>query len=149
MLTKKITPCLLFSGQAKEAAEYYVSIFKKSKITHSTAWTTSFNIEGQDFVALDGPKTPFTWAVSFYITCKTQKEIDYYSAKLRAGGGEQQPCGWVKVKFGLSWQITPEMMPKLLAAKDKEKVGRLMEAMMEMKKLDIAKLKRAFAGKGK
>ena len=110
MLYKKITPCLLFDGRAQEAAEFYVSIFKKSKITHKNPFATSFRIEGHDFVALNGPKTPFTWAVSFYVACKTQKEIDYYWSKLRAGGGKEQPCGWVKDKYGLSWQIAPTII---------------------------------------
>ncbi len=108
MLYKKITPCLLFQGQAQEAAEFYTSIFKKSKILDSTPFTTSFRIEGHDFVALNGPKASFTWAVSFYVTCKNQKEVDYYWSKLSSGGGEEQPCGWVKDKFGLSWQIIPD-----------------------------------------
>lgn len=149
MVSQKITPCLLFDGRAQEAAEFYVSVFKKSKITHSNAFTTSFNLDGQDFVALNGPKSQFTWAVSFMVPCKTQKEIDYYWSKLRANGGEEQPCGWVKDKFGLSWQVFPAFLPALFEDKDKEKAGRAMQAMMKMKKLDIAKLKKAYAGKGK
>lgn len=147
MLYKKITPCLLFQGQAQEAAEFYTSIFKKSKILDSTPFTTSFRIEGHDFVALNGPKASFTWAVSFYVTCKNQKEVDYYWSKLSSGGGEEQPCGWVKDKFGLSWQIIPEMLPRLIGDKDKKKADRTMQAMMKMKKLNIAKLKKAHSGK--
>lgn len=149
MLYQKITPCLLFDGQAEKAAKYYTSIFKKSKITYSSPLLTSFRIEGQDFVALNGPKSQFTWAVSFYVTCANQKEIDYYWSKLRAGGGEEQPCGWVKDKYGLSWQIVPKILPILLGDKDKKKADRVMQAVLTMKKLNIAKLKKAHSGKGK
>lgn len=149
MLSKKITPCLLFAGQAEEAAKFYTSIFKKSKITHRSPFATSFRIEGHDFVALNGPKCDFTWAVSFYVACKTQKEVDYYWSKLLAGGGEEQPCGWVKDKYGLSWQIVPTPMLKLIEDKDKKKAERAMQAMMTMKKIDLAKIKAAHAGKGK
>lgn len=149
MLFSKITPCLLFDGRAHEAAKFYVSIFKKSKITHTNEYATSFRIEGHDFVALNGPKCEFTWAVSFYVKCETQKEINYYWSKLRAGGGEEQPCGWVKDKFGLSWQIAPTILLELIEDKDKAKAERAMQAMMKMKKLDIAKLKKAHSGKGK
>src|SRR4051794_33422075 len=88
IFSRTITPCLLFDGRSREVAEFYVSLFIKSKITHQSPYTTNFNLDGQDFVALDGPKSEFTWAVSFYVACKTQKDIDYYWSKLRAGGGE-------------------------------------------------------------
>lgn len=144
MLFSKITPCLLFDGKAHQAAKFYVSIFKKSKITHKNQVATSFRIEGQDFVALNGPKTKFNWGVSFYVTCKNQNEIDYYWSKLSAGGGEEQQCGWVKDKYGLSWQIVPTMMLSLIKNKDKKKSDRAFQAMLKMKKLNIAELKRAF-----
>lgn len=147
MLHSKITPCLLFDGKAEEAAKFYVKIFKKSKITHQSPMLTSFRLEGHDFVALNGPKTDFNWSVSFYISCKTQKEIDYYWSKLKAGGGEEQPCGWVKDKFGLSWQVCPEMISKWIAGKDKAGSERALQAMMKMKKLNIAKLQKAYSGK--
>ncbi len=147
MLMSKITPCLLFDGKAEEAAKFYVKIFKKSKITHSSPLLTGFRLEGHDFIALNGPKTEFNWSVSFYVSCKTQKEIDYYWSKLKAGGGQEQPCGWVKDKYGLSWQIVPEMISKLIEGKDKEKSQRAFQAMMKMKKLNIEKLKAAYAGK--
>lgn len=147
MLFQKITPCLLFDGQAEEAAEFYVSIFKKSKITHPGPFSTSFRLEGHDFVALNGPKTKFNWGVSFYIACKTQKEIDFYWSKLLSGGGEEQPCGWVKDRYGLSWQVVPVSLLGMIENKDKQKAERAMQAMMKMKKLDIAKLKKAFNGK--
>lgn len=147
MLFQKITPCLLFDGKAHQAAKFYTSVFKKSKITHSGPYSSSFRIEGHDFIALNGPKTEFTWSVSFYVSCKNQKEVDYYWNKLRAGGGAEQPCGWVKDKFGLSWQIIPEVLPSLIGDKDKKKAARTMEAMMKMKKLNIAVLKKAHSGK--
>jgi predicted 3-demethylubiquinone-9 3-methyltransferase (glyoxalase superfamily) len=149
MLFRKITPCLLFDGRANEAAEHYVSIFKKARITHRSPLATSFRIEGHDLVALNGPKASFTWGVSFYVSCRTQKEIDFYWSKLRAGGGEEQPCGWVKDKFGLSWQVIPAMLPGLLEDKDKQKADRTMQAMLKMKKLSIARLKKAHAGGAK
>ena len=145
-LIKKITPCLLFNGEAEDAARYYVSIFKKSKIKSVTPWVTTFVLEGQEFVALNGPQDEFTWAVSFYVSCKDQKEIDYYWKKLSAGG-EEQPCGWVKDRFGLSWQIIPDFIPEVLADKDPEKSDRALQAVMKMKKLNIAKIKKAYAGK--
>ena len=146
-MIQKITPCLLFDGKAEAAARHYVSIFKKSKILSVNPLLTRFLLEGQEFTALNGPKSEFTWAVSFYVTCKTQKEIDYFWAKLSAGGGQAQPCGWVKDKFGLSWQIVPEIITTLIGDKDRERVDRTMQAVMKMKKLDIAKIKEAYAGK--
>jgi predicted 3-demethylubiquinone-9 3-methyltransferase (glyoxalase superfamily) len=118
-MIKAITPCLLFPGNAEEAARYYVSIFKKSKIISVNPFVTKFKLEGKDFIALNGPDSEFTWAVSFYVPCKTQKEIDYYWSKL-SKGGEEQPCGWVKDKFGLSWQIVPAIIDELIADKDKQ-----------------------------
>lgn len=145
-MLRKITPCLLFAGKAEEAARYYVSIFKKSKIKSVNPYVTQFMLEGQEFMALNGPKSEFTWGVSFYVTCETQTEIDYYWKKL-SSGGEEQPCGWVKDKFGLSWQIAPSIIPDLIADPDPKKVERTMRAVMSMKKLNIAKLKKAHAGK--
>lgn len=148
ILKKKITPCLLFSADAHKAAKFYTSIFKKSKITHSNHLATSFQIEGHDFVALNGPDSEFTWAVSFYVACKNQKEIDYYWSKLLAGGGKEQPCGWIQDKYGLSWQIAPpNAVMKLFEDKDKKKAQRAMDAMMGMKKIDIATIRKAHAGK--
>lgn len=146
LLSRKITPCLLFSGRAEEAAEFYISVFKGGKITHRSPLATGFRIEGHDFVALNGPESPFTWAVSFYVACKTQKEVDSYWSKLRAGGGEEQPCGWVKDRFGLSWQIVPVELLGLIEDEDRSKADRVMQAMFKMKKLDLAKLKKAHAG---
>ncbi|HKP98108.1 MAG TPA: VOC family protein [Fibrobacteria bacterium] len=145
-MLRKITPCLLFDGAAEKAARYYVSIFKKSKILSVNPFLTRFLLEGQEFTALNGPKSEFTWAVSFYVTCKTQKEIDCHWENL-ASGGKEQPCGWVKDKFGLSWQIVPSIIFDLLADADPKKVDRTMQAVSRMKKLDIAKIKKAHAGK--
>jgi len=140
----KITTCLLFDGHAEEAARYYTSIFKGSKIVSTNPLVTIFRLEGQEFMALNGPKSEFTWAMSLVVTCKTQKEIDYYWSKLSAGG-EEQPCGWVKDKFGVSWQVMPAVIPELLNDDDAKKVDRVMQAVLGMKKLDIAALKKAHA----
>jgi len=143
-MLNKITTCLLFDGHAEEAARYYTSIFKGSKIVSTNPLVTIFRLEGQEFMALNGPKSEFTWAMSLVVTCKTQKEIDYYWSKLSAGG-EEQPCGWVKDKFGVSWQVMPAVIPELLNDDDAKKVDRVMQAVLGMKKLDIAALKKAHA----
>ena len=150
---QKITPFLWFDSQAEEAAKFYVSVFKHSKmggvsrygdgmpLPKGTVMTAAFEIEGQSFVALNGgPQFKFTEAVSFVVNCDTQKDIDYYWDKLTAGGGKEVQCGWLKDKYGLSWQIVPAALPELV-----RKSGRVMEALMHMKKLDIAALQRAAA----
>ena len=157
---QKITTFLTFSDRAEEAAKFYVSIFKPSKIVKITRYgdagpgakgrvmTVQFKLAGQEYVALNGgdPFT-FTMGVSLSVDCKTQKEIDTYTRKLTANGGEQMPCGWVKDKFGMYWQITPEILPKMIADKNTARADRAMKAMMQMMKLDIAALKKAYAGK--
>jgi predicted 3-demethylubiquinone-9 3-methyltransferase (glyoxalase superfamily) len=153
MKLQKITPFLWFDHQAEEAAKFYVSVFKDSKmgqvsrygegmpLPKGTVMTAAFEIEGQSFVALNGgPQFKFTEAVSFVVNCETQKEIDYYWDKLTGGGGSEVQCGWLKDKYGLSWQIVPTVLPQLV-----KKSGRVMEALMHMKKLDIAALERAAA----
>ena len=163
--TQKIVPNLWFDKNAEEAVKYYTSIFKNSKIgkvthygkegyeTHKmpagTVMTIEFQIEGQEFLALNGgPVFKFNEAVSFIIRCDTQDEIDSYWEKLTKGGDESaQVCGWLKDKFGVSWQVTPKVMPDLLSDSDPEKAGRVMNALMKMKKLDIVKLKKAYEGK--
>jgi len=145
-LSQKITPCLLFDGKAEKAAKFYTSIFKKSKIITTSPLTTTFRLEDQEFIALNGPRSDFTWAISFFVTCRTQKEIDYFWKELSAGG-ETQQCGWLKDKFGVSWQIVPAVLSDLLDDDDAEKAERAMQAMLQMKKLDIAKLKKAHAGR--
>lgn len=150
-----ITPFLWFDTQAEEAANYYVSIFKNSKITtvsrygeagpgpKGTAMTVVFELDGQEFIALNGgPHFKFTEAVSFSVSCTTQEEVDEYWEKLSAGGQEGQ-CGWLKDKFGLSWQVNPTILGQLLSSPDLQKAKRVMEAMLQMKKIDIAALQRA------
>lgn len=157
MTDQKITPCLWFDNQAEEAANFYVSIFKNSKIEsishygkegfeihgqkEGTVLTVVFQINGQPFTALNGgPVFKFTEAVSFQVFCETQAEIDDYWNKLTQGGQEVQ-CGWLKDKFGLSWQIIPAILPKLLS--DPSRAGRVMKAYLKMKKFDIEKLMQA------
>jgi predicted 3-demethylubiquinone-9 3-methyltransferase (glyoxalase superfamily) len=160
----KITPFLWFDDNAEEAANYYVSIFKNSKITdvsryqkegqeihgrpEGSVMTVEFEIDGQPYVALNGgPHFKFNEAVSFQIDCHSQEEIDYYWSKLTADGGVEQPCGWLKDKFGLSWQVNPVALTQLFKSKDKAKAGRAMNAMLKMKKIDIAAIEKAAGGK--
>jgi predicted 3-demethylubiquinone-9 3-methyltransferase (glyoxalase superfamily) len=160
----KLTTNLWFDTQAEEAANFYTSIFKDSKIKsvsrygkegfevhgmpEGTVMTVEFEIEGRPFVALNGgPQFKFNESVSFIIHCQTQEEVDHYWDKLGAGGDpEAQACGWLKDKFGLSWQVVPDALGELLGDPDPEKSGRAMEAMLKMKKLDIAGLRKAFEG---
>ena len=159
-------PNLLFDTQAEEAAKYYVSIFKNSKLGRITRYpkegfevhkrapgsvlTVEFELEGQQFLALNGPDVKFNESVSFIVNCDTQKEIDYYWDKLGAGGDPNaQQCGWLKDKFGLSWQITPAELQEMISDKDPSKVGRVMETFMPMKKLIIAEIREAYEGKRK
>jgi predicted 3-demethylubiquinone-9 3-methyltransferase (glyoxalase superfamily) len=156
---QKITPFLWFDTQAEEAAEFYVSIFKNSRILDITrygdagpgpkgsAMTVRFVLDGQEFIGLNGgPHFKFTEAVSFSVDCKTQEEVDELWEKLSAGGKEGQ-CGWLIDKYGLSWQINPTIFGEMLGDKDPAKAKRVMEAMLRMKKIDIAGLKRAYDGK--
>jgi predicted 3-demethylubiquinone-9 3-methyltransferase (glyoxalase superfamily) len=155
----KITPFLWFDNQAEEAMNFYTSIFKSSKVVSvtrnveggpgpkGTVLTAAFELDGQPFTALNGgPHFKFNEAVSFVVHCETQAEVDEYWQKLSAGGSEQQ-CGWLKDKYGLSWQVVPTEMPKLLQDKDPAKVGRVMKVLMPMKKIDIGKLKEAYEGR--
>ena len=155
MPVQKITPFLWFDHQAEEAANFYASIFPNSKVVKvvrygkagpgpaGSAMTVEFQLEGQSFVALNGgPHFKFTEAISFVVNCQTQDEVDTYWEKLSAGGAEVQ-CGWLKDKFGLSWQIVPTELPELLSDPDPEKSQRVMKVMMTMKKLDINALKQA------
>ena len=161
---QKITPCLWFDNQAEEAANFYTSIFKNSKIGNisrygkegyeihgreaGTVLTIDFEIEGQRFTALNGgPVFKFNEAISFVVQCKTQKEVDYYWEKLSEGGDEKaQQCGWLKDKYGVSWQIVPVVLGEMLRDKDPGKSDRVMKSMLQMKKLDIEELKRAYKG---
>jgi predicted 3-demethylubiquinone-9 3-methyltransferase (glyoxalase superfamily) len=160
---QKITPFLWFNDNAEEAVKFYTSVFKNSKIGKiarydeagekasgrpaGSVMTVEFQLEGQEFVTLNGgPMFKFTEAISFVVNCETQEEVDYYWEKLSAGGKEVQ-CGWLKDKFGLSWQIVPTVLGELLSDKDAAKAQRVMQAMLKMVKLDIKKLKQAAKGK--
>jgi predicted 3-demethylubiquinone-9 3-methyltransferase (glyoxalase superfamily) len=140
-MNKQIYPCLWFDGQAKAAADFYCSIFKNSKIIEETPLVVIFELTGKQFMGLNGgPLYKFTEGVSFVVDCETQEEIDYYWSKLTEGGEEVQ-CGWLKDKFGLSWQVVPSILYELL--RDPERSPRVTQAFMQMKKFDIEKLKNA------
>jgi predicted 3-demethylubiquinone-9 3-methyltransferase (glyoxalase superfamily) len=156
---KGITTFLWFDGNGEEAAKFYCSVFKDGKITStmkppegtpgatSKPLTVEFRINGMDFVALNGgPQFKFTEAVSFCINVENQEEVDYYWNKLTSGGGEESMCGWLKDKYGVSWQVTPTILIKLMKDKDSAKSGRVMQAMLKMKKIDIAALEKAAKG---
>ncbi len=159
----KIAPCLWFDGNAEPAAKFYCSVFKNSKLgrishypnvgqeTHGrdpgSVMTVEFELEGQSFLGLNGgPQFKFDEAVSFQIYCETQDEIDYYWKALTADGGEEGPCGWLKDKFGLSWQVAPRLAIETLSAGG-DKAARVMNAFMKMKKFDLATIEQASAGK--
>ncbi len=156
---QKISPFLWFDNNAEQAAKFYVSIFKNSKTLKTTRYsdeaagktgrpkgsvmTVEFQLDGVGFVALNGgPMFKFTEAISFSVNCETQDEIDYFWEKLSADGGSTGPCGWLKDKFGLSWQVSPIVLGEMLADPDKAKAARVMKAMMKMDKIDIAALKK-------
>ena len=157
---QKITTFLWFNNNAEEAANYYTSIFKNSKIVDVSRYgdagpgpkgsvmVVKFQLAGQEFVGLNGgPQFKFTEAISLVVNCESQQEIDEYWRKLTADGGQESQCGWLKDKFGLSWQIVPTELGKLMSAKDPATANRVMQALLQMKKLDIAKLKQAAEGK--
>jgi predicted 3-demethylubiquinone-9 3-methyltransferase (glyoxalase superfamily) len=156
---QKIIPFLWFDGRAEEAMSFYTSIFKNAKIGRVTRYgdagpgpkgtvmSATFQLEGQEFMALNaGPQFKFSPAISFFVDCKTQEEVDELWEKLSAGGKTER-CGWLTDKFGLSWQIIPSILGELLSDKDPEKSQRVMKAMLQMDKIDIAGLKRAYAQK--
>ncbi|HEY7192643.1 MAG TPA: VOC family protein [Gemmatimonadales bacterium] len=150
MATQKITPFLWFDTQAEQAAEFYTSIFKNSKILETapgpdgSVMVVKFQIAGMEVTALNGgPRFKFSEAFSFVVSCDNQEEIDEYWSKLTAGGGQESMCGWLKDKFGFSWQIVPRQMGKLMGQQDPQKAGRVMQALLQMRKLDIAKLEQA------
>lgn len=161
---QKITPFLWFNDNAEAAVKFYCSIFKKSKIGNiarygkagekvagrpaGSVMTVGFQIEGQDFIALNGgPLFKFNESISFVVNCMTQAEVDYYWKKLTADGGKAVQCGWLKDKFGVSWQVVPKALDELMSTTDSAKSQRVMEAMLKMVKLDIKKLKAAAKGK--
>jgi predicted 3-demethylubiquinone-9 3-methyltransferase (glyoxalase superfamily) len=162
--TQKITPCLWFDDQAEEAVEFYTAIFRHSKIVHmarygdagqevhgkpaGTVMIVAFELDGQAFTALNGgPMFTFNEAISFQVTCETQADVDYYWGKLSEGGDETaQQCGWLKDQYGVSWQVVPRVLPEMISDPDAAKSQRAMAAMLQMKKIDIDELKRAYAG---
>ncbi|MCZ4244486.1 VOC family protein [Pedobacter punctiformis] len=141
-MANPITTCLWFDGKAKEAADFYCTVFKDSKITHDTPMVVTFELNGSKFMGLNGgPQFKFNEATSFMINCETQQEIDYYWEKLTADGGQESMCGWLKDKFGVSWQIVPSIIAELMSIP--EKAERVMKEVMQMKKLDLDKIKNA------
>ena len=160
-MLQKIKPFLWFDTQAEEAAKFYCSIFRDSKTLNVERYPegapggmggrvmiVNFELEGQPFIALNGgPMFKFTEAISFVIDCATQEEVDRYWNQLTGNGGQESMCGWLKDRFGLSWQVTPSALPRLLSDTDKSKAQRVMHAMMQMRKIDIPTLERAAAGK--
>jgi predicted 3-demethylubiquinone-9 3-methyltransferase (glyoxalase superfamily) len=141
-MTNQIYPCLWFNGQAQAAAAFYCSVFKNSKITADNQMVVTFELNGKKFMGLNaGPQFQFNEAVSFVVDCETQEEIDYYWEKLTANGGSEGQCGWLKDQFGVSWQIVPTILPKLLS--DPAKAQKVLQAYMQMKKFDIQKLENA------
>lgn len=160
---QKITPFLWFDNNAEEAVNFYVSLFKNSKVGKTTKYTgasaqaagrpegslmtAEFQLEGQNFVAINaGPHFKFTEAISFVVDCESQAEVDYFWEKLTAAGGQESQCGWLKDKYGLSWQITPRALIEMIGDKDPQKAQRVMGAMLQMKKIDTATLQRAYYG---
>ena len=148
----KITPFLWFDSQAEDAMNLYTSIFKKSRVitvnrAQGKVMSVQFELEGQEFMALNaGPQYKFTEAVSFFVGCETQQEIDELWTKLTADGGAPSRCGWLKDKFGLSWQIIPNSLGRMLSDKDPAKAGRTINAMLQMDKLDMKRLQQAYDG---
>ena len=153
----KIIPCLWFDGKAEEAAKFYTSVFKDSKIKEVTHYgdagpgpkgsvlTVAFELDGNELLALNGgPEFKFNEALSLIVECKNQDEIDYYWEKLRTGGGQEVECGWLKDKYGLFWQVTPKALPEMLADKDQKKADRVMTAMLGMKKIELETLEHAY-----
>jgi predicted 3-demethylubiquinone-9 3-methyltransferase (glyoxalase superfamily) len=153
MKMQRITPFLWFDGNAEEAARFYVSVFRNAKMGEvfrpaegQPVLTVSFELEGLRFTALNGgPQYRFTEAVSFYINCETEEELDHYWDRL-SDGGTIQMCGWLKDRFGLSWQVVPEEMIAMLGDKDRDKANRAMQAMLQMTKIDLPALRKAYAG---
>jgi predicted 3-demethylubiquinone-9 3-methyltransferase (glyoxalase superfamily) len=163
-ITQRITPCLWFDDQAEEAARFYTGVFKNSRIGRITRYgeagrevhgrppgtvmTVEFELDGQAFTALNGgPVFKFNEAISFQVSCRDQAEVDYYWEKLSEGGDERaQQCGWLKDRYGVSWQIVPTVLVEMIADRNPEKSQRAMTAMLRMKKFDIAELERVYAG---
>ncbi|MEO8573575.1 MAG: VOC family protein [Pyrinomonadaceae bacterium] len=163
-MTQKITPCLWYDGNAKEATDFYASVFKDSEIGNTSKYNDAsskasgqpegsvmvveFEIAGQKFIGLNGgPHFKFSEAISFMIDCKDQAEVDYFWSRLTEDGGQESQCGWLKDKFGLSWQVVPSVLSGLVAGPDRKAAKRAMAAMMKMKKIEIQTLQDAYDGK--
>lgn len=144
---QRITPFLWFDSNAEEAVRFYTSVFENSKIIQISPMVSTFELDGQRLMALNGgPHFKFNEAVSFYVNCETQKEVDYYWEKLLSGGGKESQCGWLKDRFGLSWQIVPKALGELMSDPDPVKSQRVLQAMLKMIKLDIEGLRKAHRG---
>ena len=148
---KKVTPFLWFDTQAEEAMNFYVSVFKNSKVNNISrgpdgkAFTVSFELDGQEFIGLNaGPQFKFNEAISMFVNCEDQAEVDELWNKLTADGGEESMCGWLKDKYGLSWQIIPKQLGELMGDPDRVKAQRVTQAMLQMKKIDVAGLQKAY-----
>jgi len=144
---KKITPFLWFDTQAEEAMNFYVSVFKNSKVLGVSPSSVNFELEGQEFIGFNaGPEFKFNESISMFVNCENQAEVDYFWNKLIADGGEESQCGWLKDKFGLSWQIVPKQLGELMGDSDPEKSQLVMQAMLKMHKIVVADLQRAYDG---
>jgi len=147
MMIQKVTPFLWYQEKAEEAARFYVSVFENSKIIETNSMMATFELEGAQFIAFNGgPAQKLDHNISLFIRCETQDEVDYFWNKLKADGGREVQCGWLVDRFGLSWQVVPNILGDLLGDDDREKADRAMQAMLGMVKLDIAALKKAHAG---
>lgn len=144
---QKIVPFLWFNNQAEEAARFYTAVFNNSRLIHVSPMVVTFELEGQPFMALNGgPQFKFTEAISLFVNCETQEEVDALWQKLTADGGQESQCGWLKDKYGVSWQIIPTILGKLMSDPDPVKSQRVMQAMLKMVKIDVNKLKEAHGG---
>ena len=144
---QKITPFLWFDGRLEEAVEFYTTVFPNARALSISPMSATFVIEGQEFMALNGgAQFKFNEAVSFFIRCETQADVDYYWSRLAQDGGAESRCGWLKDKFGLSWQVVPQILGQYLGDSNRAKADRVMQAMLKMKKIDIAALDAAYAG---
>jgi predicted 3-demethylubiquinone-9 3-methyltransferase (glyoxalase superfamily) len=157
LVTRPIAPCLWFSSNAEEAVNYYVSVFDDSKVLHVDRFNETgpapdapvvfieFQINGQPFQAINGgDEIPFSWAISFSISCRDQAEVDRYWDRFIADGGEESQCGWLKDKYGVSWQIVPERLMEMQRSKDRDRAGKAMRKMLTMRKLNVAELETAY-----
>jgi predicted 3-demethylubiquinone-9 3-methyltransferase (glyoxalase superfamily) len=149
----RILPCLWFDDSIAEAVEFYCDVFKDAEIRNmqrmpdGKVFTATFRLRDQEFMALNGgPLFPFTEAVSFFVSCADQAEVDYFWEKFTTNGGTESRCGWLKDRFGLSWQIVPQALPNLIGGPDRVAAGRAMQAMLKMRKIDVAALEAAYAG---